>query len=210
MTSLLGKVITKYRGKAGLSNQDLASKLDMDPSALSRIVTGNRTLPLRLYGALASAIGVNVGAIELAVTLSAPLQLDLGVVHKGTSEPQMAGIRARRRMARGFAAFAVGPAANDWVNADDDVVFGSIDDHGTLPETRTASPRDTPGTEHHFLLWFRHNVRLGPAEGDIIERMSRKYFDEFGSLPDGWDGCDECGEPPAACECTSNWRKDGR
>lgn len=82
--------------------------------------------------------------------------------------------------------------------------------HGTLPETRTASPRDTPGTEHHFLLWFRHNVRLGPAEGDIIERMSRKYFDEFGSLPDGWDGCDECGEPPAACECTSNWRKDGR
>lgn len=72
-----------------------------------------------------------------------------------------------------------------------------------------AKPRDTPGTEHHFLLWFRHNVRLGPAEGDIVERMSRKYFEEFGSLPKGWDCCGECGEPPDACQCPSNCHESG-
>lgn len=42
------------------------------------------------------------------------------------------------------------------------------------------------------------------GQGDIIERMSRQYFDEFGTLADGWDGCDECGEPPTGCECPDN------
>ncbi len=47
------------------------------------------------------------------------------------------------------------------------------------------SDRDTPGSDYHYLLWFAQTADFGPAHGDIVARMDRRYQDEFGSLPSG-------------------------
>lgn len=41
--------------------------------------------------------------------------------------------------------------------------------------------------EHEYLLWFRHNADFGPAEGDVIHDLNRRFKEESGQdLPEGW------------------------
>ena len=42
-------------------------------------------------------------------------------------------------------------------------------------------------TELEYLIWFRHNIDLGPGEQDVIDDMNERFIEETGKeLPEGW------------------------
>ncbi len=58
-----------------------------------------------------------------------------------------------------------------------------------------STPVRQRATELEYLLWFRHNVDFGPAEGDVIYCMNRQFVEETGlNLPKGWDDSLDMGE----------------
>lgn len=61
--SILGKLLSEAREGAGVKQSDLAAKLGLPPSYLSKIENGTRRLDVIEFIQIAEAMGVDAGAL---------------------------------------------------------------------------------------------------------------------------------------------------